>query len=61
MWRQAPITAAVVITATVMEGTRVAGIGHGLHKVAEVIFGCFAGIGVSLLMSKVWFIKIPKP
>jgi len=60
MWRQAPITAAVVIAASVFGGDRVAGIGHGLHKVGEVIFGCLVGIGVSLLMSKVWKLKIPK-
>lgn len=42
MWRQAPITAAVVIAAGVLEGTKAAGIEHGLHKVAEVIFGCFS-------------------
>ncbi len=59
MWRQAPITAAVVIAASLLEGTRMAGLGHGLHKVAEVIFGCLVGIVVSLLMSKVWVIKMP--
>ena len=59
MWRQAPITAAVVIAASVLEGTRVAGLGHGLHKVGEVIFGCLVGIGVSLLMSRVWIIHLP--
>lgn len=60
MWRQAPITAAVVIAASVLEGTQAAGLGHGLHKVAEVIFGCLVGIAVSLVMSKVWILKIPK-
>lgn len=60
MWRQAPITAAVVIAATVVQGSTIAGLGHGLHKVAEVIFGCIVGIAVSLIMSKIWIIKIPK-
>src|SRR5688572_27889325 len=57
MWRQAPITAAVVIAAGVIEGTKAAGIEHGLHKVAEVIFGCFVGLIVSWLMSKVWIVQ----
>ncbi len=48
MWRQAPITAAVEIAATVLEGSRVAG--HGLHKVGEVISGCLLEIMISLLM-----------
>ena len=30
------------------------GVEHGLHKVAEVIFGCLTGLLVSLLMSKIW-------
>lgn len=57
MWRQAPITAAVVIAAGVIEGTRAAGIEHGLHKVLEVIFGCLVGLLVSWLMSKVWIVQ----
>ena len=61
MWRQAPITAAVVIAAGVLEGTKAAGIEHGLHKVAEVIFGCLVGLIVSWLMSKVWIVQPPKP
>ncbi|MDI3321615.1 FUSC family protein [Pinibacter soli] len=58
MWRQAPITAAVVIAASITHGasTRV-GIEYGLHKVAEVIFGCLVGFLVSLAMSRVWFIQ----
>ena len=60
MWRQAPITAAVVIAAGIVQGSTVVGIGRGLHKVGEVIFGCLVGVIVSWLMSKVWFIKIPK-
>jgi uncharacterized membrane protein YccC len=61
MWRQAPITAAVVIAASLLQGDRLAGLGHGLHKVAEVIFGCLVGICVSLIMSKMWILKLPKP
>ncbi len=54
MWRQAPITAAIVIASGVTHQSKIWGIEHGLHKVAEVIFGCLVGIGVSWLMSRVW-------
>ena len=57
MWRQAPITSAVVIAAGIAHGSAGSGIWHGLHKVAEVIFGCLVGLGVSGLMSKVWLIQ----
>jgi len=59
MWRQAPITAAIVIAAGVLSGSTAAGIGHGLHKVAEVLFGCLVGLVVSWTMSKVWLIQPP--
>jgi uncharacterized membrane protein YccC len=47
MWRQAPITAAIVIAAGLTHQSRLSGIEHGLHKVAEVIFGCLVGLAVS--------------
>jgi uncharacterized membrane protein YccC len=59
MWRQAPITAAIVIAAGISQGSKAAGIGSGLHKVAEVIFGCLVGLLVSWLMSKVWLVQPP--
>jgi hypothetical protein len=31
----------------------------GLHKVAEVLFGCIVGLLVSWLMSKVWLVQTP--
>jgi uncharacterized membrane protein YccC len=40
MWRQAPITAAIVIAAGLTEHSKLSGIQHGVHKVGEVIFGC---------------------
>lgn len=58
MWRQAPITAAVVIAASTT-GAKV-GIGRGLHKIAEVVFGCVVGIAVSFFMSKVWLVRRPE-
>jgi uncharacterized membrane protein YccC len=59
MWRQAPITAAIVLAAGISQGAKVAGIATGLHKVAEVLFGCIVGLLVSWLMSKVWLIQTP--
>jgi uncharacterized membrane protein YccC len=59
MWRQAPITAAIVIAAGI-EHSKLTGIERGLHKVAEVIFGCLVGLCVSWLMSKVWPVKAAK-
>jgi len=57
MWRQAPITAAVVIAAAITSESSAVGIQRGLHKVAEVVFGCLVGITISLVMSKVWLIQ----
>jgi uncharacterized membrane protein YccC len=59
MWRQAPITAAIVIAGG-LEHSRITGMEKGLHKVAEVIFGCVVGLLVSLAMSKVWPVREPK-
>jgi uncharacterized membrane protein YccC len=57
MWRQAPITAAIVIAAGISQGSKGAGLESGLHKMAEVIFGCVVGMLVSWAMSKVWLIR----
>jgi uncharacterized membrane protein YccC len=54
MWRQAPITAAIVIASGVTHHSRLTGLEHGLYKVAEVIFGCVTGVMVSWVMSRVW-------
>jgi len=61
MWRQAPITAAIVIGAAAMNGSPTLGIVKGLHRVAEVVFGCLVGVAVSLIMSKVWLIQTSTP
>ncbi len=60
MWRQAPITAAIVIASALAQDSASAGIERGMHKVAQVLFGCTVALLVSWLMSKVWLIK-PKP
>jgi uncharacterized membrane protein YccC len=59
MWRQAPITAAIVIAAGLTDHSELGGIEHGLHKVAEVILGCVVGLLVTWLMSKIW--PLPDP
>jgi hypothetical protein len=59
MWRQAPITAAIVIASGISHASKMAGIESGVHKVVQVIFGCAVGLSVSWLMSKVWLIKPP--
>jgi uncharacterized membrane protein YccC len=59
MWRQAPITAAVVIASALAHDSSVIGIMQGLHRVAEVVFGCMVGLIVSVMMSKVWLIRTP--
>ena len=60
MWRQAPITAAVVIATGIVKESTASGFSQGLHKVAEVIFGCLVGLIVSWSMSKVWILDISK-
>jgi len=60
MWRQAPITAAIVIASGVEHNSKLTGVEHGLHKVGEVLFGCLVGLGVSWLMSKAWPVKTAK-
>jgi uncharacterized membrane protein YccC len=57
MWRQAPITAAMVIASAVASESLTLGITQGLRKVAEVVFGSLVGVIVSLVMSRVWLIR----
>jgi uncharacterized membrane protein YccC len=54
MWRQAPITAALVIASALSKESVAAGFEVAALKVAEVVFGCFVGLGVSLLIARVW-------
>jgi uncharacterized membrane protein YccC len=54
MWRQAPITAALVIATGLTQHSKWSGIEGGLHKVGEVLLGCVMGLVVSWLMSRVW-------
>ena len=54
MWRQAPITAAIVIAATLEQHSKLTGAEQGLRRVAEVLLGCIVGVVASWLMSHVW-------
>ena len=54
MWRQAPITAAIVIASGLMHDSKLSGVEHGLHKVAEVVLGCLMGLCVSWCMARIW-------
>jgi uncharacterized membrane protein YccC len=54
MWRQAPITAALVIAAGLTQQSKLSGIELGLHKVGEVFFGCIVGLLISWLMARAW-------
>jgi uncharacterized membrane protein YccC len=59
MWRQAPITAAIVIAAGLTYHSKLSGVEHGLHKVAEVFFGCIVGLVVSWVIAKAWPLAKP--
>ena len=54
MWRQAPITAAIVIAGGLQHHDKLTGMEQGLHRVAEVLLGCVVGIAVAWILSKVW-------
>ncbi len=54
MWRQAPITAAIVIAGGLQHHEKMTGLEQGLHRVGEVLFGCVVGIAVGWALSKLW-------
>ena len=60
MWRQAPITAAIVIAASLASASSKVGLERGLHRVEEVLFGSVVGVLVSWLMSKIWLVRRPE-
>jgi len=59
MWRQAPITAAIVIAGSLTHQSKAFGLEHGLKKVEEVFLGCLMGLAVSFTMSKLWALPDP--
>ena len=58
MWRQAPITATIVVAGGLMDTSRMQGLQQGVTRVADVLLGCFVGLLVTFLMSKLW--PLPK-
>jgi uncharacterized membrane protein YccC len=58
MWRQAPITAAIVIAGG-MHDHKLTAMHQGLDRVGEVLFGCVVGIVVAWVLSKAW--PLPEP
>lgn len=61
MFRQAPITAAIVIAAGLEKHSTLGGVELGVRRVGEVLLGCVVGILVSWGMSKLWPMPEPKP
>jgi hypothetical protein len=51
-WRQAPITAALVIASVLSKRSATAGVQIATLKVGEVVFGCFVGVAVSWLIQR---------
>ena len=54
MWRQAPISAAFVISAGLEYHSREHGLIAGVGRMNEVLFGCFVGLVVAWLVSIIW-------
>jgi uncharacterized membrane protein YccC len=54
MWRQAPISAAFVVSAGLQHESRLNGLIAGALRMSEVLFGCIVGIVVAWLVSVVW-------
>jgi uncharacterized membrane protein YccC len=54
MWRQAPITAAIVIAGSLQHHDKLGALERGAMRVGEVLFGCVVGIVCAGLMSKLW-------
>jgi len=54
MWRQAPITAAIVIAGSLQHHEKLSGMEQGIRRVGEVLLGCVVGMAVAWLLSRVW-------
>ena len=54
MWRQVPITAAIIIAAGLTHHSKLSGVKIGLGRVGDVLLGCVMGSLVTWLMSKIW-------
>jgi uncharacterized membrane protein YccC len=54
MWRQAPITAAIVIAGALQAHNEMTGMEVGLRRVVEVLVGCVVGLVVAWALSIMW-------
>ena len=54
MWRQAPITAMLVVAGGLMDSSKIHGLHQGLTRVGDVLLGCVVGLVVTFSMSKLW-------
>ena len=61
MWRQAPITAVIVIAGSLSDRSKFVGAEIGVRRVLEVVFGCLVALGVSWLMARIWPLRESKP
>jgi uncharacterized membrane protein YccC len=61
MWRQAPITAAIVIAGGLQHHDKVSAMELGARRVGEVLFGCVVGIAVAWALSRLWPLKERAP
>ncbi|HEX8802469.1 MAG TPA: FUSC family protein [Terriglobales bacterium] len=61
MWRQAPISAAFVISAGLEYHSRKHGLIAGAGRMNEVLFGCIIGVVVAWIVSVVWPLREPLP
>ncbi len=59
MWRQAPITAAIVVASGLTHPTKMIGLQDGLKRVGEVMLGCVVGLVVTWAISRIWPVKEP--
>jgi uncharacterized membrane protein YccC len=61
MWRQAPISAAFVISAGLEYHSRKHGLIAGVGRMNEVLFGCLVGVVVAWVVSVLWPLPDPLP
>ena len=54
MWRQAPITAAIVVAGSMHTHDKLGALERGAARVGEVLLGCVVGIASAWLLSKLW-------
>ena len=54
MWRQAPITAAIVVAGSLQHHDKMVALHSGAVRVGEVLLGCPVGIASAWLLSKLW-------